>query len=80
MPASLFDGALPCRAPCTYVLVLYRKRRNYSLAILFVFKSVGCDYKINSAKKFDSCGVCEGNGKSCKLINAMKKIEASRSK
>jgi len=45
---------------------------------LFVFKSVGCDYKINSAKKYDSCGVCDGNGKSCKLINTKRKIEASR--
>jgi hypothetical protein len=29
------------------------------------FQAVGCDLKIGSPKKIDSCGVCGGDSKSC---------------
>ena len=32
---------------------------------VFVFQRVGCDLKIGSMKKVDSCGVCGGDGQSC---------------
>jgi len=32
---------------------------------ILVFQRVGCDLKIGSMKKVDSCGVCGGDGQSC---------------
>ncbi|XP_028397063.1 A disintegrin and metalloproteinase with thrombospondin motifs 3-like isoform X2 [Dendronephthya gigantea] len=32
-----------------------------------VCRKVGCDNVLDSGKKFDRCGVCDGNGTSCKL-------------
>eukprot|EP00795_Rhopilema_esculentum_P005025 gene5025-133_t len=37
---------------------------------------VGCDYKVKSRKTFDQCGICGGDGKSCKLVNGKKAVKA----
>ena len=52
-----------------------------SLSVICYFfpESVGCDFKIGSTKKFDDCGVCAGDGKSCKAVKTRKNIEATRS-
>lgn len=30
---------------------------------------MGCDWKIDSTAVEDSCGVCEGDGSGCKVVN-----------
>lgn len=32
------------------------------------FQKVGCDGDIDSSKRVDACGVCGGNGSTCKTI------------
>ena len=41
----------------------------------FLFKSVGCDLVLGSGEKFDGCGVCKGDGSSCKA-----KLDTANSK
>lgn len=36
-----------------------------NLLIFYEFQRVGCDLKIGSTKKIDSCGVCGGDGSTC---------------
>ena len=33
-----------------------------------VHQDVGCDHKIGSGAKEDICGVCEGNGTTCRTV------------
>lgn len=35
------------------------------MVFCFIRQRVGCDLKIGSSKKVDTCGVCGGDGSSC---------------
>jgi hypothetical protein len=39
------------------------------LVFSFTLKQVGCDWKLNSNAANDNCGVCNGNGNTCKIID-----------
>ncbi|XP_030077368.1 A disintegrin and metalloproteinase with thrombospondin motifs 15 [Microcaecilia unicolor] len=42
-----------------------------SLCIQGKCVKAGCDGRLNSKKKFDKCGVCGGDGKSCKKVSGL---------
>lgn len=36
--------------------------------VILLLQKVGCDGLLGSLAREDHCGVCNGNGKSCKII------------
>ena len=36
--------------------------------VIFLIQDVGCDFKIGSGAQEDICGVCKGNGTSCRTV------------
>ncbi len=43
-------------------------------------QKIGCDYKFGSSREFDECGVCGGDGSSCKIVKTKKTVTADKSK
>ncbi|XP_067885034.1 ADAMTS-like protein 1 [Heterodontus francisci] len=41
---------------------------------------VGCDHQLGSSAKEDNCGVCSGNGSTCRLVRGQHKSQASSNK
>lgn len=41
----------------------------FYLFLLNHLQKVGCDWKLHSNAIDDECGICNGKGKSCKIIN-----------
>uniref|UniRef100_UPI00398F4A74 ADAMTS-like protein 1 n=1 Tax=Pristiophorus japonicus TaxID=55135 RepID=UPI00398F4A74 len=41
---------------------------------------VGCDHKLGSHAKEDNCGVCSGNGSTCRLVRGQYRSQASSNK
>ncbi|XP_078386622.1 ADAMTS-like protein 1 isoform X2 [Cetorhinus maximus] len=41
---------------------------------------VGCDHKLGSNAKEDNCGVCSGNGSTCRLVRGQHKSQGSSNK
>jgi hypothetical protein len=37
--------------------------------IQFLIKKIGCDWKIDSSAVEDQCGVCHGDGSTCKTVS-----------
>ena len=38
------------------------------MKISFIHQDVGCDHKIGSGAEEDICGVCKGNGTTCRTV------------
>ncbi|XP_078071427.1 ADAMTS-like protein 1 [Mustelus asterias] len=41
---------------------------------------VGCDHQLRSSAKEDNCGVCSGNGSTCRLVRGQHKSQRSQNK
>ncbi|XP_006811547.1 A disintegrin and metalloproteinase with thrombospondin motifs 6-like [Saccoglossus kowalevskii] len=54
---TVLDGT-----PCSY--------ESRDMCIYGICMEVGCDYKIRSTAKEDRCGVCHGDGSTCKKVQA----------
>lgn len=44
------------------------KIKPVSVFQMFTFQKVGCDMKLNSNALDDICGVCQGDGSSCTIV------------
>ena len=45
---------------------------------IVVVQTVGCDWKIDSVAVEDHCGVCHGDGTTCKMVNKEFKEKTGR--
>lgn len=50
------------------------------LHIFLSCQIVGCDHQLGSAVKEDNCGVCNGDGSTCRLVRGQYKSQLSASK
>lgn len=50
------------------------------LHIFLCCQIVGCDHQLGSAVKEDNCGVCNGDGSTCRLVRGQYKAQLSASK
>lgn len=52
----------------------------FLLRLLLVAQIVGCDHELGSTTKEDNCGVCNGDGSSCRLVRGHYKSQHASGK
>ena len=50
--------------------MFYARQRLYFYVLFNSIQEVGCDHILYSGKEKDRCGMCEGNGDSCTLVQS----------
>lgn len=48
-----------------YKMCYFKQINKHCPTLIILLQRVGCDLRIGSTKKVDSCGVCGGDGTSC---------------
>ena len=77
LSASLNISFLPSRLSCGQGLASFRpfvQYRNLEItvqSVLFFLQEVGCDGIVGSSHKLDKCGVCMGDGSTCRTVSGI---------
>ncbi|XP_066491516.1 ADAMTS-like protein 3 [Tiliqua scincoides] len=54
--------------------------KSLDMCISGICQAIGCDRQLGSHAKEDNCGICAGDGSSCRLVRGQAKIHASSEK